>query len=282
MNWNHDFQIESVKSRIFQQSEKMYTFECECVCVCCRKNSEKLSKQFTDRPVKPLDEAIYWVEYIARHGKGALRSPLVDMPWWQTTLLDVYGFIILVLLVVYYVLKFSLKRVYRFCCSARKPTSHPSSKSKKNRWNRWTFQKYWQILDGALYTRMNRMNNNSLKCILSESIHCVQCTYIGTIVCQSGYDDLVECLWDTIICAQNNQVKKDFLRLWVFFSKKSLYSLLNCIGADPSANFLVSRELRIYCLVISRNEIQCYWFHLGCPIWKNNMLHQHLSVLIFF
>ena len=52
-----------------------------------------------------METAIFWVEYIARHGKHALRSPLVDMPWWQATLLDVYGFIIIVIVIISYIIK---------------------------------------------------------------------------------------------------------------------------------------------------------------------------------
>lgn len=43
--------------------------------------------------MSPREETVYWVEYVIRHGKSALRSPAVDMKWWQVELLDVYGFI---------------------------------------------------------------------------------------------------------------------------------------------------------------------------------------------
>ena len=52
--------------------------------------------------MSPIETAIFWIEYISRHGKDALRSPLVDMPWWQATLLDVYGFTIIVIVIILY------------------------------------------------------------------------------------------------------------------------------------------------------------------------------------
>ena len=52
-----------------------------------------------------MQTAIFWVEYISRHGKDALRSPLVDMPWWQASLLDVYGFIIIIIVIILYTIK---------------------------------------------------------------------------------------------------------------------------------------------------------------------------------
>uniref|UniRef100_A0A1B6L8F2 UDP-glucuronosyltransferase n=1 Tax=Graphocephala atropunctata TaxID=36148 RepID=A0A1B6L8F2_9HEMI len=55
-----------------------------------RENAKLLSERFRDRPMSPLDTAVYWTEYVLRH-KGArhLRSAAVDMPWYQLWLLDV-------------------------------------------------------------------------------------------------------------------------------------------------------------------------------------------------
>lgn len=50
---------------------------------------------YRDRPRAPSDEAVYWVEYVVRHGKNVLKSPGAGhLEWWQTELLDVYGFIL--------------------------------------------------------------------------------------------------------------------------------------------------------------------------------------------
>ncbi|GJQ84146.1 putative PPIases [Trypoxylus dichotomus] len=47
------------------------------------------SKIFHDRPTKPLDTAIYWVEYVLRHnGATHMRSPSLDLQWYQLLLLD--------------------------------------------------------------------------------------------------------------------------------------------------------------------------------------------------
>ncbi|XP_054259226.1 UDP-glycosyltransferase UGT5-like isoform X2 [Macrosteles quadrilineatus] len=55
-----------------------------------RLQAQAVSAQFRDRPMSPLETAVYWTEYVIRH-KGAthLRSPAVDMPWYQLWLLDV-------------------------------------------------------------------------------------------------------------------------------------------------------------------------------------------------
>ncbi|XP_067624755.1 UDP-glucosyltransferase 2-like isoform X2 [Eurosta solidaginis] len=56
------------------------------------------SRRFRDNPIHPLDEASYWIEYVARH-KGAkyLKSYGTYMPLYQYLLLDVFGCTLLLL-----------------------------------------------------------------------------------------------------------------------------------------------------------------------------------------
>ncbi|XP_044255716.1 UDP-glycosyltransferase UGT5-like [Tribolium madens] len=70
-------------------------------------NVEKISQLFKDRPMSPLDTAVYWVEYVIRY-KGAphLRSAGADLHWYQYYLVDVafillFGLFVLILLIVY-------------------------------------------------------------------------------------------------------------------------------------------------------------------------------------
>ncbi|XP_014220312.2 UDP-glucuronosyltransferase 1-3-like [Trichogramma pretiosum] len=70
-----------------------------------KNSADKVGKAFRDAPLSPLNTAIYWVEYIVKHGKYSLRPPIVDLPWWQASLLDVYAFlaaIFILLLVIFY------------------------------------------------------------------------------------------------------------------------------------------------------------------------------------
>ncbi|KAK9870917.1 hypothetical protein WA026_009879 [Henosepilachna vigintioctopunctata] len=57
--------------------------------------AKALSERFRDRPNSPMDTAVYWVEYVARH-KGAphIKTAAVDMPSYQYLLLDVYAFLL--------------------------------------------------------------------------------------------------------------------------------------------------------------------------------------------
>ncbi|KAJ8667742.1 hypothetical protein QAD02_009405 [Eretmocerus hayati] len=99
-----------------------------------REKAEKLSKLFNDRPMKPLDAAVFWVEYIARHGKKALRSPIVDMPWFQAKLLDVYAFLLIIGFIIFSILRTAYDKVYSLLRLPVKKSSRSKSKSKKYRW----------------------------------------------------------------------------------------------------------------------------------------------------
>ncbi|KAF6204142.1 hypothetical protein GE061_002482 [Apolygus lucorum] len=56
-----------------------------------------------DVPMKYLDEAIYWIEYVIRHGK-VLQPASVHMPFYQVYLLDVISLIFITILVLCFIL----------------------------------------------------------------------------------------------------------------------------------------------------------------------------------
>ncbi|XP_008049630.1 UDP-glucuronosyltransferase 2A3 [Carlito syrichta] len=60
-----------------------------------KENAMRLSRIHHDQPVKPLDRAVFWIEYVMRH-KGAkhLRPAVHDLTWFQYYSLDVIGFLL--------------------------------------------------------------------------------------------------------------------------------------------------------------------------------------------
>nr|XP_020139854.1 UDP-glucuronosyltransferase 2B4-like isoform X5 [Microcebus murinus] len=60
-----------------------------------KENAMKLSRIHHDQPMKPLDRAVFWVEFVMRH-KGAkhLRVAAHDLTWFQYHSLDVLGFLL--------------------------------------------------------------------------------------------------------------------------------------------------------------------------------------------
>ena len=95
-----------------------------------------MSNRFRDRPMSPLDTAVYWTEYVVRH-KGAphLKTAAVHMPWHQYLLLDVTAFILLVfavaLTIVYYFTKF-ISQVVSKLIRGGKVAKKSAKKAKNN------------------------------------------------------------------------------------------------------------------------------------------------------
>ncbi|XP_072385463.1 UDP-glycosyltransferase UGT5-like isoform X1 [Diabrotica undecimpunctata] len=82
-----------------------------------------LSERFKDRPLPPLETAVYWTEYVVKH-KGApfMKTAAVDMPFYQYYLLDVLAFIFailgLIMYLAFYITRLILKMILR--ASAKK------------------------------------------------------------------------------------------------------------------------------------------------------------------
>ncbi|KAF5302526.1 hypothetical protein FQR65_LT00898 [Abscondita terminalis] len=84
----------------------------------------KLVTLALDEPMTGLEKAVWWTEYVIRHnGTKHLRSPVLDIPFYQYYLLDV----IAVILGVVFVLIFSLRYIVMLLL-----TLVPKKKSKTN------------------------------------------------------------------------------------------------------------------------------------------------------
>ncbi|XP_067326230.1 UDP-glucuronosyltransferase 2A2-like isoform X3 [Anolis sagrei] len=78
-----------------------------------KENAIRLSQIHHDQPMKPLDRAVFWIEFVMRH-KGAkhLRVAAHDLTWYQYHCLDVIAFLIsCVALFMFIVVK-----CCSFCC----------------------------------------------------------------------------------------------------------------------------------------------------------------------
>ncbi|XP_052004353.1 UDP-glucuronosyltransferase-like [Xyrauchen texanus] len=76
----------------------------------------KLSAIHRDHPIEPLDQAVFWTEFVMRH-KGAehLRPAAHELNWIQYHCLDVVGFLILILVTVIFVTFKSCMFCFRKC-----------------------------------------------------------------------------------------------------------------------------------------------------------------------
>ena len=80
----------------------------------------KLSAVHRDRPIEPLDLAVFWTEFVMRH-KGAehLRPAAHDLNWIQYNSLDVIGFLIVILITVIMVTVKSCLFCFRKCVGSK-------------------------------------------------------------------------------------------------------------------------------------------------------------------
>ena len=89
-------------------------------------------KGFRDRPLAPLETAIYWIQYVIRHnGARHLRSAAVDLEWYQYTLLDVISVIFLSFAVVIAAFYLIIKKLLSLCCRSKPKEKKDKGKTKK-------------------------------------------------------------------------------------------------------------------------------------------------------
>ncbi|KAG7482261.1 UDP-glucuronosyltransferase 2C1-like isoform X2 [Solea senegalensis] len=66
-----------------------------------RMNMQRLSRLHRDKPMQPLDTAIFWIEFVMRHkGAAHLRTESYRMPWYSYHSVDVVLFLVAVVLLI--------------------------------------------------------------------------------------------------------------------------------------------------------------------------------------
>ncbi|XP_059808849.1 UDP-glucuronosyltransferase 2A2-like [Hypanus sabinus] len=75
-------------------------------------NMKKLSALHRDQPVSPMERAVFWIEYVARHkGAGHLRSESYRLPWYAYYCVDVMVLLLSMLLMAIVLVVVALKRL---------------------------------------------------------------------------------------------------------------------------------------------------------------------------
>ncbi|EZA49786.1 UDP-glucuronosyltransferase 2C1 [Ooceraea biroi] len=91
-------------------------------------NVKNLSQRFHDQPLSPIDTANYWIDYVIKYGEDVLRSPAMDLAWWQIYLIDVAACLLLcaaaiitlaVFIIVHFVMKMTNRNHYRLLHSKK-------------------------------------------------------------------------------------------------------------------------------------------------------------------
>ncbi|CAH0727076.1 unnamed protein product, partial [Brenthis ino] len=94
-----------------------------------RENVKLLSKAWKDRPMSPLDTAIYWTEYAARYSNYTFRSAAADVPLYQYYNLDILSILTITLLSVAY----AIKSLLMLACKRNKKVDYQHSKNKSKK-----------------------------------------------------------------------------------------------------------------------------------------------------
>lgn len=59
-----------------------------------KNKAKEIQIRFKDRPMKPLETAMFWIEYVIRHrGANFAKNPALKMHWISSSMIDVYLFI---------------------------------------------------------------------------------------------------------------------------------------------------------------------------------------------
>ncbi|KAM6150534.1 UDP-glucuronosyltransferase 2B31-like isoform 4-T4 [Erethizon dorsatum] len=78
-----------------------------------KESAMRLSRIHHDQPVKPLDRAVFWIEFVMRHrGAKHLRVAAHDLSWFQYHSLDVIGFLLACVATVIII----IRKCCLFCC----------------------------------------------------------------------------------------------------------------------------------------------------------------------
>ncbi|CAB1346495.1 unnamed protein product [Coregonus sp. 'balchen'] len=87
----------------------------------------KLSAVHKDRPIEPLDLAVFWVEFVMRHsGAEHLRPAAHDLNWIQYHSLDVFTLLLTIVLIVVMVTIKCCKVCFHKCCGTKRTMKRKS------------------------------------------------------------------------------------------------------------------------------------------------------------
>lgn len=85
------------------------------------KQAKYISEVIRDSSVPPMDDAMWWIEHVAKfHGAKHLKSHAVNMSWFSYLLFDVFCVIVLGSLSAVLILYFIIKFVARTCNEKKK------------------------------------------------------------------------------------------------------------------------------------------------------------------
>lgn len=112
--------------------------------------AKKKSRILRDQLVPPLQRAMFWIEYVLRHGHcDHLRSAALELSWYQYFLLDVVAVVLLVLVVLFVLINSAVKMSFR------------REKTKKSEKEDWELKLHFVTLFMFVLSAMCQNNNSA-------------------------------------------------------------------------------------------------------------------------
>uniref|UniRef100_A0A147A2Y0 UDP-glucuronosyltransferase n=1 Tax=Fundulus heteroclitus TaxID=8078 RepID=A0A147A2Y0_FUNHE len=86
-----------------------------------RTNMQRLSRLHRDQPMKPMESALFWIEFVIRHkGAAHLRTESYRLPWYSYYSVDVVLFFLSVVAVITFLIATTFRLVCLATCSKAK------------------------------------------------------------------------------------------------------------------------------------------------------------------
>lgn len=96
------------------------------------RKAKKQSDLTHDRPMSPLQTAVYWVEFVCRHkDAGHLRVAGTDLPWYKYNLVDVILFLHLGIAFMLFIFYIACKKITHIFKMKSNITRNQKQKEKK-------------------------------------------------------------------------------------------------------------------------------------------------------
>jgi len=99
-------------------------------------NMKKVTKQFLDRPLAPLETAMWWINFVLRQeNTDYIRPSSVNQSWWVKRQIDIWIFLFLLLISVNSISIYVFYKLVKRCCFRSSSNAKVSSgtKSKKTK-----------------------------------------------------------------------------------------------------------------------------------------------------
>lgn len=76
-------------------------------------NARKISRIFQDKPMKPLDTAVYWIEFVMRNPDAPFfKSPTLELGFLASNSLDIYLFLLFIIHLILFIAYRLIKKIF--------------------------------------------------------------------------------------------------------------------------------------------------------------------------